>query len=46
MATPWSADTSTVTLAIGTDPGGGALGGTASQPAVAGVASFQPMPEP
>src|SRR6185295_16654438 len=32
--------TATVTLAIGTNPGGGALGGTTSVAAVAGVATF------
>ncbi len=33
-------DSSTVTLAIGTNPGGGTLGGTVSKAAVAGVATF------
>jgi uncharacterized delta-60 repeat protein len=33
-------DTSTVTVAIGTNPGGGTLGGTPTKAAVAGVADF------
>jgi len=38
-----TSSTATVTLAIGTNPGGGTLAGTTSQAAVAGVATFSTL---